>query len=1040
MVHLTAAAVPPATTDDTLASRAQLEHAIGHAAHLLPAQGPINVFIHHNTLHAFEHLPFDEGVQQGSRLLGCQPYLSEDRYRQKLATERIRVDDLLAVLREDLGDTADEPVAGLGARLDLRLAMLTHPLRNAPAFELRWYVAETDALKRFRTDIAAPVKQRMLQETRHWVLREHLPTTNGASSASPPDPRIDQPVRGLLEQFGVASIEHWSESTWEAFTLQVLWRACREGVHGIKPSAPPPPAPQRHRDLLLEATGIDSDQLVHDLLIRFCAAFLDQGFAQWPLPERDRGLFCAFHTLFSKSGGPPSPWLRGLRQELARHQASNIEPLESIRQSLEILGVPPTEWESYITSSLLALRGWAGMIHQMEVRGDRAAHPVPPGSLVEFLAVRLILDRLALKHVAAEGLDFRGDLSDLAKAARARIKKPEPPTVEQRAFQIFQLAQALGWLPSDLFRLTKADWEVVVREVESLSGIERRRIFHAAFERRYRIQALDALAAHADHRFARPEAPRFQIVCCLDEREESFRRHLEEYAPDTETFGVAGFFNVAMYYRGAAEATFVPLCPIVVQPEHWVTENVAFTMDEEHRRRAATRRALGLAWHQLQVSSRSLAGGAVVAAGIGALATVPLVARVLFPRLTARVRRTASRLVQAPRLTQLQVERSTDSCGCDQGAVGYTVDEMADMAERMLRDIGLTTQFARLVILSGHGSSSVNNPHKSAYDCGACGGNCGGPNARAMALMLNDIRVRQKLAERDLIIPDTTIFIGAWHNTCNDAMTYYDLDRLPASHAADFSQAQEDLEQVCERNAHERCRRFNSAPLTLSPAAARRHVEARAEDLAQTRPELGHATNALCIVGRRSRTRGLFLDRRAFLTSYDPTLDTEDHAILTRLLAAAVPVCAGINLEYYFSHVDPTGYGCGTKLPHNVASLLGIMDGAASDLRTGLPWQMVEIHEPVRLLMVVETTPEAMLRIMDNHIGIGRPCYNGWVQVATLSPTSPEIHLLRNGKFERYEPESTELARVASSIDWYRGWREHLGFAAIEPAPGQGAG
>ena len=152
-----------------------------------------------------------------------------------------------------------------------------------------------------------------------------------------------------------------------------------------------------------------------------------------------------------------------------------------------------------------------------------------------------------------------------------------------------------------------------------------------------------------------------------------------------------------------------------------------------------------------------------------------------------------------------------------------------------------------------------------------------------------------------------------------------------------------------------------SAPLTLTPEEARRHVEGRAEDLAQTRPEYGHATNAICIVGRRSRTRGLFLDRRAFLTSYDPTQDDAESTILTGLLRAVFPVCAGINLEYYFSYVDPTGYGCGTKLPHNITSLLGVMDGAASDLRTGLPWQMVEIHEPVRLLFVIETTPEAML-------------------------------------------------------------------------------
>src|SRR5205085_12057785 len=192
------------------------------------------------------------------------------------------------------------------------------------------------------------------------------------------------------------------------------------------------------------------------------------------------------------------------------------------------------------------------------------------------------------------------------------------------------------------------------------------------------------------------------------------------------------------------------------------------------------------------------------------------------------------------------------------------------------------------------------------------------------------------------------------------------------------------IELACDRDAHARSRRFGSAPLTLSFAAARQHVEGRAEDLAQVRPEWGHATNAISIVGRRDWTRGLFLDRRAFLTSYDPTQDDAEHTILTRILLAIFPVCAGINLEYYFSLVDNTGYGSGTKLPHNIAALVGVMDGAASDLRTGLPWQMVEIHEPVRQLFVIETTPEVLRKVLERNPDLARLVQNEWVRLALL--------------------------------------------------------
>jgi uncharacterized protein YbcC (UPF0753/DUF2309 family) len=262
-------------------------------------------------------------------------------------------------------------------------------------------------------------------------------------------------------------------------------------------------------------------------------------------------------------------------------------------------------------------------------------------------------------------------------------------------------------------------------------------------------------------------------------------------------------------------------------------------------------------------------------------------------------------------------------------------------------------------------------------------------------------------------------------------VSFYDLDLVPATHRGEFAAVRGIVELACDRDAHERSRRFQSAPLSLSFAAARQHVETRAVDLAQVRPEWGHATNAFCIVGRRERTRGLFLDRRAFLSSYDPAQDDTENTVLSRILQAVFPVCAGISLEYYFSYVDNTGWGCGSKLPHNVAALLGVMDGAVSDLRTGLPWQMVEIHEPVRIFFIVETTTEAMLRIIDRNEDIGRLCRNRWVRLAVLDPDSDKLSDFQGGVFRPYQPEAAALPRASSSVDWYRGWRDHLEFAEI---------
>jgi uncharacterized protein YbcC (UPF0753/DUF2309 family) len=1002
-----------------------LEKAIESAAHLLPAQGPITVFIHHNPLHAVEDMPFDRALAKSAELFGLETYLPESSYRDALATGRIRADDLYAVLEDDLRLRAIDGIARLVSRLDLRLAMLQYPLLTGPAEELLWFVAMTDALKRIRPAASAATKQKLIAETRRWVMRDlrggGLATQRSGATARPAW------VAELFEQFAESEIESWDDDTWEAVTLEALWRVCGDGVREVPQFAPPPRPLIRHCDLLNAVTETDIEFPVHSILIRFCAAFVDQGLAHWPLPGRDKGFFHAFASLYRSRGGSPEPWLRQMRAELGRLEDMGQSALESVLESLVILGVPEIEWNEFIAQTFLALRGWSGIIHHIETRGDRVAQPIPPGSLTGLLAVRLLLERFALVQAAKDSLGYTGPLRSLRAVLRRRLPPSPGPSPEERAFLVFQLAQVLGWSPDRLYRRTTDQWSELVREIEEFNGIERRRLLHLAYEKRLRDQALDALALHPSRPVARP--PRLQIITCLDEREESFRRHLEEGIPGCETFGAAGFFGIAMYYRGAADAHFVPLCPIAIQPRHYVQERAEESLEETERRRQA-RRVLGLTSHNIHVGTRGILAGALAAA-FGASVAMPLVLRTLSPRLAARIRGRVARWLHGSPRTGLHLERKTTDPPTDSRLLGYTLGEMTTIADRQLREIGLTRDFARLVLIVGHGSHSMNNPHESAHDCGACGGSAGGANARALAQILNDSRVRVRLSQRGLSIPGDTRFLGALHNTCNEYVKVFDEEQLPGTHRDDLEYARRALKLALERNAHERARRFQSASLTLAFDDAVEHMDNRAEDLAQVRPEWGHATNSICVVGRRDRTRGLFLDRRAFLVSYDPTQDDVENTILAQILAAAVPVCAGINLEYYFCRVSPAGWGCGTKLPHNITALIGVMDGAASDLRTGLPWQMVEIHEPVRLLMVIETTARAMLQLMARHPAIERLVRNSWVQLAVLDPNSSRCELFECGGFFPYRPQADRLPVATQSLDWYRGWRDYLEFAEI---------
>ena len=198
------------------------------------------------------------------------------------------------------------------------------------------------------------------------------------------------------------------------------------------------PAPVRHRDYLLRATGVDSDRLVNEQLIRFCAAFIDQGVAAWTLPTREQGFLHAWMSLYRDSH-PVDHWLRELPGEIRRIEVAGLTPLEVIDESLEVLGVSSHERDEYLGQTLLGLPGWAGMLWQLETNAEWVVHPAPVGTLVEYVAVRLVLERLALASCAREALGEPVALAELRSRLRSRATHQEPMSVDQRAFMVFQL-------------------------------------------------------------------------------------------------------------------------------------------------------------------------------------------------------------------------------------------------------------------------------------------------------------------------------------------------------------------------------------------------------------------------------------------------------------------------------------------------------------------------------------------------------------------------------------------------------------------------
>lgn len=698
-------------------------------------------------------------------------------------------------------------------------------------------------------------------------------------------------------------------------------------------------APARLPQLPLLIDVLDDDPARHTRLSwrqaithqvsQTCAAYFDEQQADWQ-PERGQGLYAFWRDTLTHDHGIGV--LMGLPDLERRLGALPATRRDAERWVLQRLGLPAPVWADYLEAVLLTVQGWAswsaylGWQAGLEGRGDT--------HLRDLLAIRLAWGAILL--------ECKDDDASRRAFAALRAQWSRAPALMKQAEEALRIDEA---------------WQLALE---------------AGYQR--------GLAQRL--RLAVPEAglqPEVQAAFCIDVRSEPLRRALEAAWPAMQTIGFAGFFGLPVAYTPLGTAARRPQLPGLLPPAVEATDRVIPASGQVDTPGPELQEAARQARQQRFAASAPWCSGSrwpnaafsfVEAAGVGYLGKLSQ-----WLRPAARARESDDHAGLPARYRPL----------CRPALHGLDTPSQVALAARVLHAMGLDRGLAPLVLLVGHGSQSANNAQAAALDCGACCGQTGEVNARALARLLNEPEVRAGLQAQGIDVPAGTVFVAALHNTTTDEIEGFDLDLLPARVRARWAQLQPVFAQ-----AGDQVRRERAARLGLDPRAGHQplleQLRRRANDGAQTRPEWGLAGNACFLIAPRQRSRGLVLDGRAFLHDYDADHDA-DGSVLELLMTAPMLVTHWINWQYHASTCEPGRLGSGNKLLHNVVGgRIGVFEGNGGDLRIGLAQQSLHdgerwVHEALRLTVVIDAPAARIEGVIGRHAAVRRLVDNGWLHL-----------------------------------------------------------
>ncbi len=635
------------------------------------------------------------------------------------------------------------------------------------------------------------------------------------------------------------------------------------------------------------------------------------------------------------------PWHHGHAALAQRLNAMPADARAAVAQALEGLRIAPEGRAAYLSAVLMAMGGWAAWCAYGRWQARLGGQD--DEQIVQLLAIRLAWEWL-LHDDAPEGAVPAGWPAQWSAANEMVAHR--------------KVSQAIDWLLQDALE--------IAHQQPLLAGLRK----------------------------PAPEptpVPDVQALFCIDVRSEIFRRALEASDASVQTRGFAGFFGLPIAYSPVGSGLTRPQLPGLLAPALSITEstgdaNLAQVL--AHQRRGALQwRAR---WEQFRAAPAS---GFSYVESLGLLYGAKLVKESLPSSTTPARWEDAGLPADQPASLRPKMPQALSA-----------PQEGAAIAHKVLTAMGLVRDLAPLVLIAGHGSQSANNAHAAGLDCGACGGQTGEVNARALADLLNTLSVREHLALLGITITPETHFVPGLHNTTTDELVLFDVDAVPPTHTARLARLRATLQAASQRARAERAASLGLHHLAGNAQALKQSLRERANDWAQVRPEWGLANNAAFIVAPRARSQHLNLGGRAFLHDYDHSLDPEN-AVLTLIMTAPMVVTNWINLQYHASTVDNRRYGSGNKLLHNVVGgRLGVFEGNGGDLRIGLPLQSLHDgqalrHTPLRLSVFIEAPRDAIDAVMAQHAVVRDLIGNGWMHLFWLEPQGQRVAQCWQGRW-----------------------------------------